>query len=143
MAVLTKQQILEIIPHRDPFLLVDEIDYLDMPTMHVKGRKFLTGEEYFFKGHFPDQPIMPGVLMLESVAQTGAVCVLNRPEFKGKVALFARADNVRFKGSAFPGDTIETESKMTKMKAGVCISEGTARVNGIVIMTAQITCVVK
>lgn len=143
MAVLTREGIMQIIPHRDPFLLVDEIDFLDMDTMHVIGKKFVTGEEYFFKGHFPGNPIMPGVLILESLAQTGAVCLLDKPEFKGKIALFARANNVRFKGMVLPGDTLVLDSQMLRLKAGVCICQGIATVNGKTVLEAEVTCAIK
>lgn len=144
MAVtLTREQIMQIIPHRDPFLLVDEVMDLDMSTMTVRGVKHVSGEEYFFKGHFPGHPVMPGVLVLEAIAQNGAVCLLNKPEFAGKIALFARANNVRFKGMIVPGDDLVMETKMVKLKAGVAISEGTAWVNGQVVCTAEITCMIK
>lgn len=143
MALMNREQIMQVIPHRDPFLLVDEIDYLDMSEMHIIGKKFVTGEEYFFKGHFPGNPIMPGVLILESLAQTGAVCVLNREEFKGKTALFARAENVKFKGMVVPGDTLVLDTKMLRIKAGVCFSTGTAYVGDKVVLTADIVCAVK
>lgn len=126
--MLNKEQIKEIIPHRDPFLLVDEI--LEMKTLeYAVGKLTLTGDEYFFKGHFPDYKVMPGVLILEAMAQTGAVAALSHEDYKGKIAFFAGADNVKFKNQVKPGDTIIMKVQIEKMKFGIGFGKGEAYVN--------------
>ena len=97
MPALNLEQIKEIIPHRDPFLLIDEITELE-PGVRAVGKKYLRPEEDWFRGHFPGQPVQPGVLTIEMLAQTGAVCALCLPENKGKLALFAGIDKARFRG---------------------------------------------
>ena len=95
---LNLEQIKEIIPHRDPFLLIDEVTELE-PGVSVTAKKYLKPDEYWFKGHFPGQPVQPGVLMIEMLAQAGAVCALSLPENKGKIAFFAGIDKARFRGT--------------------------------------------
>ena len=96
MPVLNLEQIKEIIPHRDPFLLIDEIVELE-PGVRAVGKKYLKPEETWFKGHFPQEPVQPGVLTIEMLAQTGAVCALSLPENRGKIAFFAGIDKARFR----------------------------------------------
>ena len=105
---LNLEQIKEIIPHRDPFLLIDEVTELE-PGVRATALKHLTGEEYWFKGHFPQKPVQPGVLMLEMLAQTGAVCALSLPENRGRIAYFGGLDKVKFRNMVFPGDTLKLE----------------------------------
>ena len=101
--LLNQEQIKEIIPHRDPFLLVDEIEEME-PGVRAVGYKNVTGEEGFFRGHFPEYPVMPGVLIVEALAQVGAVSVLSLPENKGKLAFFGGIDKAKFRRQVRPGD---------------------------------------
>ena len=101
MALLNKEQIKEIIPHRDPFLLIDEIVELE-PGVRAVGKKYLRPDEFWFAGHFPQEPVQPGVLTIEMLAQTGAVCSLSLPENKGRIAYFAGIDKAKFRNKAVP-----------------------------------------
>jgi 3-hydroxyacyl-[acyl-carrier-protein] dehydratase len=100
-----REEIEQIIPHRDPFLFLDEVLELE-PGVRVVARKHVREDEWFFPGHFPERPIMPGVIMVEALAQAGAVAVLSEPENRGKLALFAGIDEVRFKRIVSPGDDL-------------------------------------
>lgn len=122
--LMNQDQIKEIIPHREPFLLVDEI--LEMDEDHVVGRKYVTGEEDFFRGHFPQEPVMPGVLIIEAIAQAGAVAVLSRPEFKGRIAYFGKMNNVRFKHKVVPGDVLRLEMTLDKVRGSIGFGTGRA-----------------
>lgn len=112
------QQIMAILPHRYPFLLVDQIVELIEDTKIV-GLKNVTMNEPFFQGHFPGQPVMPGVLIIEALAQTGAVLVLRKPGNRGKVALFAGIDHCRFKRRVLPGDQLRMEIEVIRIKGSV------------------------
>jgi len=125
-----------IIPHRDPFLLVDEV--LEMTETSIVALKHISGDEYFFKGHFPGMPIMPGVLIVESIAQAGAIVALSKAENRGKIAVFAGIDKVRIRKSVFPGDTIRLEVKLTNQRGPIGFGEGKAFVNGKLCVGAQI-----
>ncbi len=127
--MLTTQEIMEIIPHRYPFLLVDRILEME-PGVRAVGEKLVTINEHFFQGHFPDYPVMPGVLIVEALAQTGAIAVLSLPEYKGKIAFFGGVDKVRFRQPVRPGDTIRMEVTLDKIRRGVGKGSGTAIVNG-------------
>ena len=100
---------MEILPHRHPFLLIDTIEELE-PGVRAVGRKNVTFNEPYFAGHFPGNPVMPGVLILEALAQTGAVAILSLPENRGKTAYFAGIDKAKFKQMVRPGDTLELET---------------------------------
>ena len=122
--MLDAQQIQAIIPHRYPFLLVDKIVDIEYGVRAV-GLKNVTINEPFFQGHFPTYPVMPGVLIVEALAQVGAVALLGLDEYKGKMAFFAGIDGVRFKRQVRPGDTLRLEVEIGKMRRGV--GSGTAR----------------
>ncbi|MHB1161291.1 MAG: 3-hydroxyacyl-ACP dehydratase FabZ [Chloroflexota bacterium] len=122
--MLSNQEIQSIIPHRYPFLLVDRIVELEEGVRAV-GIKAVTANEPFFQGHFPGFPVMPGVLIVEALAQVGAVVLLKIPENHGKIALFAGIDGFRFRKQVFPGDVLRLEVQLTKMRGPV--GKGTAR----------------
>ena len=126
---LNFEQIKEIIPHRDPFLLIDEIIELE-PGVKATALKHLTGDEYWFKGHFPQKPVQPGVLMLEMLAQTGAVCALSLPENKGRLAYFGGLDKVKFRNMVFPGDTLKLEVEIIRSRGSVGVGKGIATIVG-------------
>ena len=135
---LTSEQIAAILPHRYPFALVDRIlDY--EPGQWAIGRKCVSRNEEFFCGHFPGQPVMPGVLILEALAQTGAVAALSLPENKGKLALFGGVKHARFKRQVVPGDVLEMECVLTRRRGPVGIGTCQATVNGQVACTAELT----
>ena len=115
MPLLTQEQIKEIIPHRDPFLLIDEVLEME-PGVRVVAQKYLKPDEFWFKGHFPQEPVQPGVLTIEMLAQAGAVCALSLPENKGKIAYFAGIDKAKFRQKIVPGDTIRLEVEIVKTR---------------------------
>lgn len=137
--MLTKEQIKEIIPHRDPFLMIDEMTEVEFGKSGV-GVKHVRGDEYYFQGHFPGNPVMPGVLILESLAQAGAVVILGMDDYRGKLALFAGADNVKFKCVVRPGDDLVLRVSLTRMKFGIGFAHGEAFVDGELVCTADIKC---
>jgi len=125
---LNSNQIQEIIPHRYPFLLVDRIIDL-IPGVSAKGIKNVSANEGFFQGHFPGYHIMPGVLIVEALAQTGAVTILTLEENKGKLALFAGIDKCKFKYQVKPGDQLVLESEVIKTRGSLGMAKGIAKVN--------------
>ncbi len=131
-------QIQEILPHRYPFLLVDRITDL-VPGESAKGIKCVSTNEMHFLGHFPNNPIMPGVLIIEALAQVGAVACLSLPENKGKIVLFGGIKNARFKQRVIPGDVLELETVMVSKKGPVGIADAVAKVNGKIAAKAQLT----
>lgn len=139
MAVLLdKEAIKGIIPHRDPFLLIDEVTELE-PGKRVVARKYLKEDEFWFKGHFPEFPVQPGVLTMEMLAQAGAVCVLSMPEFKGRIALFAGIDKARFRRQIRPGETLELEVEIIRLRSSIGVGKAIATVNGKKAVTAEIS----
>jgi 3-hydroxyacyl-[acyl-carrier-protein] dehydratase len=136
--IMNKEAIEAIIPHRDPFMLIDEITQLD-PGKHVVALKHLKEDEYWFKGHFPGHPVQPGVLMIEMLAQAGAVCVLSMPENKGKIAFFAGIEKARFRRMVYPGETLTLEVTLTKFRGPVGFGTAVATVDGQKAVTAEIS----
>lgn len=135
---LQANEIAAILPHRYPFALVDRI--LDHePGQWAIGRKCVTMNENFFCGHFPGQPVMPGVLILEALAQVGAVAVLALPENKGKIALFGGIKNARFRQQVVPGDVLELQCRLVRRMGPVGVGEAVAYVDGKVAAQAELT----
>ncbi|HEX6289313.1 MAG TPA: 3-hydroxyacyl-ACP dehydratase FabZ [Herpetosiphonaceae bacterium] len=136
--MLTIEQIMEIIPHRPPFLLIDRILELEEGKRAV-GLKQVTMNEPFFQGHFPGQPVMPGVLQIEALAQVGAVAILSQPQNKGKIAMFARIDGARFRKPVTPGDSLRLEVSLDKIKGPIGKGKGVATVDGVVVTEGEFT----
>ena len=134
---LNSNQIQEIIPHRYPFLLIDRVTEL-VPGKSCTAIKNVSANEMQFMGHFPQEHVMPGVLMVEAMAQAGAVIILSQEENKGKIAYFAGIDKVKFKRKVIPGDTLTIEVEITKQRGPVGFGKGTASVNGEVAVTGEL-----
>lgn len=122
---LSTKEIMEIIPHRQPFLLIDTIEELE-PGVRAVGRKCVTYNEPFFGGHFPQEPVMPGVLIVEALAQTGAVAILSKPENRGKIAYFGEINNAKFKTKVVPGDVLSLEVEIIKEKGPIGVGRAKA-----------------
>ena len=129
---------MEIIPHRQPFLLIDTIEELE-PGKRAVAKKCVSYNEPFFAGHFPGEPVMPGVLIIEALAQAGAVAILSKPEFKGKTAYFGAINSAKFKQKVVPGDVLMLELEIIKEKGPIGIGKATATVNGKVVTQAELT----
>ena len=138
MSVLTTKEIMEIIPHRQPFLLIDTIEEMEEGKRAV-GKKCVSYNEPFFAGHFPGEPVMPGVLQLEALAQLGAVAVLSQEEFKGKTAYFAGVNSAKFKQKVVPGDRLDLECEIIKVKGPLGVGAVTASVDGKIACKAEIS----
>ena len=138
MSLMGTKEIMEIIPHRHPFLLIDAIEELE-PGKRAVGKKCVTYNEPFFAGHFPGEPVMPGVLIVEALAQAGAVAILSNPEFKGKTAYFGAINSARFKQKVVPGDVLLLELEIIKQKGPVGVGKATATVDGKTAVTAELT----
>jgi 3-hydroxyacyl-[acyl-carrier-protein] dehydratase len=128
-APLGRSEIEAILPHREPFLLLDEVTEIE-PGARVVARKRVREDEWYLAGHFPGRPIMPGVLMVEAMAQAGAVAVLSEPENRGKLALFAGIDDVRFKQIVRPGDELEVTCELERLRGPVGRGKAKATVDG-------------
>ncbi|MGM8211391.1 3-hydroxyacyl-ACP dehydratase FabZ [Virgibacillus sp. W0430] len=135
-------EIKKIIPHRYPFLFVDEVTEME-EGKRVVGLKNVTINEPFFQGHFPDYPVMPGVLILEALAQVGAIAVLGIEENKGKIGFLAGVDKCRFKRQVQPGDQLMLEVEILRMKGPIGKGKGRATVNGKLACEAEITFAIK
>ncbi|OJG85099.1 (3R)-hydroxymyristoyl-[acyl-carrier-protein] dehydratase 2 [Enterococcus silesiacus] len=132
------EEIKEIIPHRYPFLLLDTVEEIVVGEK-VIAKKNVTINEPFFQGHFPGEPVMPGVLIIEALAQAGAVALLSMPDFKGKTAYFGGIDKAKFRQKVVPGDTLILEVEIMKVKSIAGIGKGTATVNGKKVAEAELT----
>ncbi|HEY7197118.1 MAG TPA: 3-hydroxyacyl-ACP dehydratase FabZ [Gaiellaceae bacterium] len=135
---LGKAEIEAILPHRDPFLLLDEVTELE-PGVRVVARKTVREDEWYLAGHFPGRPIMPGVLMVEALAQTGAVAVLSEEENRGKLALFAGIDDVRFKRIVTPGDELELVCELERVRGPIGRGKVRATVGGELAVRGTLT----
>lgn len=138
MSVMSIQEIKEIIPHRYPMLLVDRIEELE-EGKRVVAKKNVTINEPFFQGHFPHEPVMPGVLIVEAMAQAGAVALLSLPDFRGKTAYFGGLDKAKFRKKVTPGDTLILEEEILKVKSAAGIGKGIAYVDGKKVAEAELT----
>lgn len=139
---LSSDQIKQIIPHRYPFLLVDKITQME-PGHSAKGFKCVSVNEPFFCGHFPEYAVMPGVLIIEALAQVGAVAILTLEENRGKIALFGGIKNARFKRQVVPGDVLELECEIVRRHGPVGMGKAVARVDGEIAATAELTFAIK
>ena len=138
--LMDQEAIKAIIPHRDPFILVDSVETMTRDS--IIARKHISGQEDFFRGHFPEFPVMPGVLIVEALAQAGAVLILSRPEFKGKLAFFGGMDKVRFKRKVIPGDTLRLEVTINNMRGSIGFATGRAYVGDELAASAEIICAI-
>lgn len=136
--MLNIDEIQKILPHRPPFLLIDRIEELE-PGIRATGRKCVSMNEPFFQGHFPQKAVMPGVLILESLAQVGAVCMLTVPGNEGKIVYFGGMDKVKFKSQVSPGDVLTLEVEITKSKGNFGVGTAKAYVDGKVAVEAILT----
>lgn len=130
-------EIKQIIPHREPFLLIDRVEKVE-PGVKAVATKAVSYNEYFFRGHFPEEPVMPGVLIVEALAQTGAVSMLMNEENKGKIAYFAGIESVKFKRKVVPGDVLTLEIEIVKTRGPMGIGKGKAMVGDEVAVTGEL-----
>lgn len=138
MSVLNINEIMDIIPHRQPFLLIDTIEELEVGVRAV-GKKCVSYNEPFFAGHFPSEPVMPGVLIIEAMAQVGAVAMLCQESFKGKTAYFAGISSAKFKKKVVPGDVLLLEVEIIKVKGPIGVGKAKATVDGKIAAIAELT----
>jgi 3-hydroxyacyl-[acyl-carrier-protein] dehydratase len=140
--MLNTKEIMEILPHRAPFLLVDQIATLE-PGKRAVGYKGVTYNEPYFAGHFPQEPVMPGVLICEALAQVGAVALLSHEDYKGRLAFFGGMNRVRFRRKVVPGDRLRLETELIKIKGPVGVGRGIAYVEDEVCAEAELTFVIQ
>lgn len=136
--VMDINEIMSIIPHRQPFLLIDRIESME-EGKSITALKNVSYNEPFFAGHFPQEPVMPGVLTVEALAQTGAVAILSMPENRGKTAYFGGISKCKFRGKIVPGDKVRLETKIIRQKGPVGIGEAIATVEGETVVSAELT----
>ena len=131
------KEIMNIIPHRYPFLLIDKVTKIE--ENKITAIKNVTANEYYFQGHFPTEPVMPGVLIIESLAQAGAVALLSKDEFKGKIAYFAGINNAKFRRKVVPGNTLRLEVELTKIRGKAGVGYGIAYVEDKKVCEGELT----
>ena len=136
--MLNKEEIKKIIPQREPFLMIDEVEEFK-PGESCIAYKYVSEDEYYFKGHFPGNPVMPGVLMVEALAQAGAVAILSEEKNKGKNALFGGIDKLKFKKMVVPGNKLKLEVKIIKKKGPIGVGEAIATIDGKVAVKGELT----
>ncbi len=135
---LTAKEIMEILPHRYPFLLIDTIEELE-PGVRAVGKKCVSINEPWFQGHFPGNPVMPGVLLMEALAQVGAAAILSQPEWKGRTAYFAGIDKAKFRRKVIPGDVLILETRIIKVKGPLGVGKAEVTVDGRTAASAELT----
>lgn len=135
--MLTVKEIRDILPHRYPFLMIDRVEEV-VEGKSAKGYKNVTINENFFNGHFPEYPVMPGVLILEALAQMGAICILSQEEFKGKIGFLVGADKVRWKKQVMPGDKLNLEIEIVRLRGSIGVGKGKATVDGNLVCEGEI-----
>ncbi len=138
MSLMSAKEIMEIIPHRQPFMLLDTVEELE-PGKRTVAKKCVSYNEPFFQGHFPGEPVMPGVLIVEALAQAGAVAILSLEENKGKTAYFAAIQSAKFKKKVVPGDVLMLETEIIKQKGSIGVGKATATVDGKIAVQAELT----
>ncbi len=136
--MLNKEEIKKIIPQREPFLMIDEVEQYQ-PGESAVAYKYVNEKEWYFQGHFPENPIMPGVLITESLAQTGAIAILSVDENRGKNALFGGINKMKFKKMVVPGDKLKLEVKIIKKKGPIGVGEAIATVKGKIVAKGELT----
>ena len=135
--MLNIEQIKQILPHREPFLMVDRVDDLE-PGVKAKGVKAVSGNEWFFMGHFADKKVMPGVLIVEAIAQMGGIALLSMEQMKGKLAFLGRIKIARFKEKVVPGDSLVLEATLDDVREGIGTGSGKAYVNGKLAVSCEL-----
>lgn len=138
MSLLSAKEIMELIPHRQPMLLIDTVEELEAGVRAV-AKKCVSYNEPYFAGHFPAEPVMPGVLIVEALAQTGAVAILSKEENKGKTAYFAEINSAKFKQKVLPGDVLTLETEIIRQKGPIGVGSAKAYVEGKLVCRAELT----
>lgn len=135
---MNREQIMEIIPHRDPFLLIDEIEEME-EGKSITAIKYVKESEYYFQGHFPNEKVMPGVLIVEALAQAGAVAILSMPEHRGKIAYFGGIKDAKFRQKVVPGDTLKLVVELDRLRGHAGRGQATAYLGDKVACKCEIT----